>query len=85
MYDFIKNQFRRREMFLAGAQPAGQTPDQMDATITKLRAGMEVQYLGGGMGLRDVGDRFNLGNSATITDHWGITPTVQISYGAAFK
>ncbi|MBI5566352.1 MAG: FG-GAP repeat protein, partial [Chloroflexi bacterium] len=63
---------------VAGASP---TPGQrFDAgPIALLRAGLEAQYLSGRLSLTDVYTRFNVGNTATITEHWGITHTYRVS------
>ena len=63
---------------VAGAYPT--TRQRFDAgPIALLRAGLEAQYLSGRLSLTDVYNRFNVGNTATITEHWGITHTFRVS------
>jgi hypothetical protein len=73
------------ETFVAGAYPSG-TPELFDdGPIALLRAGMEARFLTGGLSLSEIGARFDLGNTATITEHWGITHTYSIAYGPAYR
>jgi hypothetical protein len=63
---------------VAGAYPTN--TQRFDAgPIALLRAGLEAQYLSGRLSLTDVYTRFNVGNTATITEHWGITHTFRVS------
>ena len=69
---------------VAGAYPTAN--QRFDAgPIALLRAGMEAQYLSGRLSLTDIYDRFNIGNTATITEHWGITQTFRVSQPQNFK
>ena len=69
---------------VAGAYPVAN--QRFDAgPIALLRAGMEAQYLSGRLSLTDIYNRFNIGNTATITEHWGITQTFRVSEPQNFK
>ncbi|MGD2146797.1 MAG: thrombospondin type 3 repeat-containing protein, partial [Anaerolineae bacterium] len=46
-----------------------------DGPIALLRAGMEAQFLTGGLDLADIVDRFDTPNSATDEERWGIPQT----------
>ncbi len=68
---------------VAGAYPT--TTARFDAgPVALLRAGLEAQYLSGRLSLTDVYTRFNVGNTATITEHWGITHTFRVSPPESF-
>ena len=63
---------------VAGAYPTATA--RFDAgPVALLRAGLEAQYLSGRLNLADIYTRFNIGNSATITEQWGITETFRVS------
>lgn len=69
---------------VAGAYPT--TTARFDAgPVALLRAGLEAQYLSGRLSLTDVYTRFNVGNTATITEHWGITHTFRVSPPENFR
>jgi hypothetical protein len=71
-------------MFVAGAEPTA-TPELFDdGPIALLRAGMEAQFLTGRLSIEEIGDRFDYGSSASITETWGITHTYRIRYGHRF-
>jgi hypothetical protein len=73
------------EMLVAGAYPSA-TPELFnDGPIALLRAGMEAQFLSGQLTLGQIGWRFNIGSTATITQRWGITETYGIKYGSAYE
>ncbi len=72
-------------MLVAGAYPSG-TPELFgDGPIALLRAGMEAQFLSGRLSIDQIGARFDINSTATITQRWGITDTYGIKYGPDYE